>query len=225
MSTTNPPPGQPQPDDHSPHGPPPQEVIDRGYEADVYDAKTVLSVPLLVIFFFVGAFSVVSVLFWVIAYPKSDGKAHPAAAEHSKLPLNERLKENYRGPKDGTGQPRLEPLKLRSGESRAITRPELPVSDGNSPELHPEDIRVSKDKFPALYTTGGNKVGLDKTMALPADKLKALFPVQKDPSNPVSSQHTPTAANAGRGADESLVTTPGPTKPDAAPPPKPKGEH
>lgn len=216
------PPGQPQPDDHAPHGPPSKEVIDRGYEEDVYDARTVLSVPLLVILFFVLAFGTVSILFAFIAHPKPSGKAHPAAAEANRRAINERLKDNYRGPENGEGQPRLEPLKVRDGQSRAITRPELPVSEGNSPELHPEDLRVSKDKFPALYNTGPNKYGLDRTMELPSEALAKLFPARQgtNASRPLNSQHTPTAANAGRGAEESTAETPGPEKPPTAPAPR-----
>ena len=47
-------PGQPSHDDHDTSGPPAPEVIARGYEEDVYDTKTVLSVPALVVFFFVA---------------------------------------------------------------------------------------------------------------------------------------------------------------------------
>ena len=46
-------------------------------------------------------------------------------------------------------QARLEPLKLREGDPRPITRPELPTA--NSPELHPEDIRPDPKRFPPLY--------------------------------------------------------------------------
>ena len=222
MSSTN----QPKADDHAPMGPPAAEVIARGYEADVYDAKSVLSVPLLVLLFFVLAFGTVTIIFSFIAYPKNgvNPKAHPAAAERNKAPLNERLDRTHRGSKD-VDQPRLEPLKLRSGDARAIPRPELSVAEGNSPELHPEDLIPTKERFPALYVTGDGKYGLDKTMSLDDEALQALFPVQKAGTQPANSRHVPTAANAGRGADESLVVIPGTPKipvpaPTPAPPPK-----
>lgn len=217
----------PHGDDHAPAGPPPAEVIARGYEADTYDAKSVLSVPLLVLLFFVLAFGTVTIIFSFIAYPKSvNAKAHPGAAQRNKEPLNERLNRLGRGHE--VDQPRLEPLKLRSGDARAIPRPELPVSAGNSPELHPEDIIPTKERFPELYSTGAGKYGLDKTMSLDDKALAALFPVQKTGTKPTSSQHMPTASNAGRGADESLVQVPGtpnvpPPGPNSAPPPKSKG--
>src|SRR5262245_16635036 len=119
---------QPAADDHSPMGPPSEETIKRGYEADVYDAKSVISVPLLVILFFVLAFGTVTVIFRFIAYPNPDPRAHPSAAARNKRPLNERLAGvgHDDAAKQTRDQPRLEPLKQRTGGeyARAITRPE-----------------------------------------------------------------------------------------------------
>ena len=229
MSTNPQPPGAPHSDDHDGlSGPPPQDVIARGYEADVYDARTVLSVPFLVILFFVIAFAVVSAIFYFIAYPKPNPKANPLAVERNDVPLNDRLERIDRGPKNGSGQPRLEPLRLRSGNPRVITRPELPVADGNSPELHPEDLWVTPERFPALFVAGGGRYGLDRTMGLDDKVLEKLFPVQKSGTAPLDSHHVPTASNAGRGAAGSLVVPPGsanPQPPAPAPPPDHKGGH
>jgi hypothetical protein len=240
-------PGSPHADDHDTSGPPSPEVIARGYEADVYDSRTVFSVPLLVILFFVLAFGTVTVIFSLIAYPRSvNDKAHPGLANRNKAPLNERLAKIDRGTKseDGVKQPRLEPLRQRSGEdlARAITRPELPT--GNSPEIHPEELRPTPENFPSLFGSGQGKVGIDKTMSLNNDTLKALFPVQPNGTKPANSQHVPTASNAGRGAEGSQVIVPelpkqaedkkaepkkdekkdNPApKPPPAPEPKPKG--
>lgn len=205
-------PGAPAADDHAPMGPPSDETIRRGYELDTYDAKSVISVPLLVILFFVLAFGTVTVIFNSIYRAKPDPRAHPAAAERAKRPLNERLAgvgHDGQGGKSTREQPRLEPLKQRSGGelARAITRPE--TADGNSPELHPEDLRATKDRYPELYQTGGGKYGLDRALGLTDEKaLAALFPVQPNGAKPIDSQHMPTAANAGRGADGSTVTIP-----------------
>ena len=70
MSSTNPEPGRdplgalthlpagtPAHDDHNGAGPPTDAVIKRGYEEDGYDNKSVIGVPILVIVFFVLAFS------------------------------------------------------------------------------------------------------------------------------------------------------------------------
>lgn len=217
--TAQQPPGQPAADDHAPMGPPPAETIARGYEVDAFDAKSVISVPLLVVLFFVLAFGTVTIIFKFIAYPNTpvNPQAHPAIAKHNKETLNKRMASISRS-KDGD-QPRLEPLKLRDPSvrgkdsekydlTRAITRPDLP--EGNSPEIHPEALRATKEHYPALYATGGkdNKLGIDKAMGLPDATLKALFPVQASASKPAQSQHFPTAANAGRGAEESVVETP-----------------
>jgi hypothetical protein len=230
-NTNNPahptPAGAPPADDHGGlSGPPPRDVIARGYEADTYDTRTVVSVPLLVILFFVLAFGTVSLLFAFLAYPKPDPKANPQAVARDAAPLNDRLSRIYRGSKDGGGQPRLEPLRLRSGNERSITSPDLPVSAGNSPELHPEDLRATSDRYPALFATGDRKYGLDKTLNLSDAALTQLFPVQKVAESPVDSQHVPTGSNAGRGAHASVVVAPGPSLPPApVTPPNPKGAH
>ena len=223
-------PGAPAADDHDRAGPPAKEVIDRGYEEDRYDSKTVLSVPLLVILFFVLAFGTVSVIFYFIAYPNPDPRAHPGAAARNKRPLNERLNELGRGKE--ADQPRLDVLKQLDTRHnpRAITRPPLPTEAGNSPDLHPEDLRVSKDKFPMLYGTGPNKTGygLDKTMELSKEALEKLFPVQKDGTAPANSRHVPTASNAGRGDADSVAAPPalpGSRPKEPAPPPKKMGDH
>jgi hypothetical protein len=241
MSDTNPhtdpvghlahtPPGTRAHDNHGSSGPPTKEVIERGYEADVYDTKTVLSVPFLVILFFVLAFLTVSAIFAIIAYPPGDPNARPLAVQQHQRRLNDRLMDNNRGPNHGTGQPRLEPLVIRDDkiDPRAITRPALPVADGNSPELHPEDLIVSgkegEKKYPALYGPLAKGIGLDKTMGLDDKTLARLFPVQKNGVGPTGSQHVPTGANAGRGAAGSTVVVPGP-QPKAPAPNPPKGDH
>jgi hypothetical protein len=218
MSTTNPPPGAPEPDDHGGVGPPPPpEVIKRGYEEDVYDSRTVFSVPLLVILFFVLAFGTVTIIFSAIAYPPKDGSAHPRAAKSNEADLNTRMRRIDRDPDKGNGQPRLEPLRLRSGDARAISRSELP--DGNPPELHPEELRPTKDAYPTLFATGADKVGIDKTLSASDDTLKVMFP--SSGNKLIGSQHVPTAANAGRGGGESPVTSPELPTPPAPKPPAP----
>lgn len=209
-------PGAPAADDHDRMGPPSDETVRRGYELDTYDAKSVISVPLLVVLFFVLAFGTVTVLFNVIerSYRKGDPKAHPEAVERNKRPLNERIAgigTDGQGGKSVREQPRLEPLRQRAGGelARAITQPETP--EGNSPELHPEDLRVTKERFPALYQTGGGKYSLGAVMdpkVVGDEQLKALFPVQTNGSRPIDSQHVPTGSNAGRGAEASAAVAP-----------------
>ncbi len=229
------PPGAPAADDHDVSGPPSPETIKRGYEEDVYDAKTVLSVPLLVILFFVLAFGTVSVLFSIYREPTKDPAAHPAAKARNEAELNARIGRFGRGKE--IDQPGLEAMKQRTAmpggkaDARAITRPEVPGV--NSPELHPEDLIPNPDRYPQLYTAGGT--GLDKTMALTDDQLKGMkaFKSSGGPAPNEAMRHVSGGASAGRGPDAALPTAPGAKKPDPhhpdpkaptpAPPPKEKG--
>ncbi len=203
MSTTNPPPaGQPPTDDHDAAGPPPDAVIKRGYEEDRYDSTSVISVPILVIVFFVLAFSTVTVIFRAIRNTPDDPNANPMLVEDHNRPLNERLEDIHRGGK--VDQPRLEPLKLRSGDARAITRP--PEEQGNSPELHADDLWPSPERTPALYNAGWiekdkvARLALDDAMkAAASGKLTSLFGAQKPATELPTPTELPTAANAGRG--------------------------
>lgn len=190
-------------------------AIQRGHEADSYDFKSVLSVPLLVIVFFVLAFATVTIIFSFVSQSEVDPNANPWAVKQNEAPLNERLNRIQRGGE--VNQPRLEPLRERSGDARAITRPE--TATGNSPELHPEDIRPNKENTPELYKDGW----LDPSKAFAhiaindAMKIglqKGMFPTDKKGTEPPKSSNVPSAANAGRGAEASTVVPP--KLPDAA---------
>lgn len=203
-------------------------AIKRGHEADHYDAKSVLSVPLLVILFFVLAFGVVSLVFSYIRYSEPDPKANPWAVKQNEPPLNERINRIHRGGE--VNQPRLEPLRQRTGDARAITRPE--TETGNSPELHPGDIIPSKTNTPELYESGWiddnhtlAKIPIDKAMSVAVQKN--LFPTQEAGTSPPVSSKVPTEANAGRGFGDSEAIPPKLPVPPKADPPKadpPKGD-
>lgn len=178
---------------------PDPEVIARGHEADGYDPTSVWSVPLLVVLFFVLAFVTTTILFYYLAPQPASPDTHPLAAERNKAPLEERLARITRGGE--VDQPRLEPLRIRTGDARAITRPEAPV--GNSPEIHPEDLRPSPTTTPDLYRRGwldpnktAARVTIDEAMRLCLERN--LLPVRKDAMLPPRSTQLPTSANAGR---------------------------
>jgi len=134
-------------------------AIRRGHEADSYDFKSVLSVPLLVILFFVLAFTTVTIVFAFVSHTEVDPNANPFAVKQNEAPLNDRIGRIQRG---GTvDQPRLEPLRERTGDEQAISRPETPT--GNSPEIHPEDIRPNRENTPELYKVGW--IEADKSVA------------------------------------------------------------
>lgn len=189
---------------------PGQEALARGHEPDGYDPASVWSVPILVIVFFVLAFVTTTILFYYLAPSPERPDVHPLAAERNKAPLDERLARITRGGE--VDQPRLEPLRIRTGDARAITRPEAPV--GNSPEIHPEDLRPTPTTTPDLYRTGwldpnktAARVTIEQAMHLALEKN--VFAVRKEAVTVPSSVQLPTAANAGRGAASSGSTAAG----------------
>ncbi|MBY0457144.1 MAG: hypothetical protein K2V38_07395 [Gemmataceae bacterium] len=196
------PPGQPSHDDHDTSGPPSDATVKRGYEEDTYDTKTVLSVPLLVILFFVLAFGTVTVLFSLIAYPAADPKAHPQAAERNKRSLNDRIR--------AVGEDREHPVRLDQidvltdngkVDGRMITRPKS--AQDNSPQVHPENVGLKPGDRPVADAV----LGLDADKA--AKTLAALFPSGgRPPLDPAASQRVPSWANAGRGAFASTARPP-----------------
>lgn len=220
MSTTNVPPVPPkpddsvpgsQPDDHGGIGPPSAEAVRLKYEPDGYDSTSVISVPILVVLFFVLAFATTTVLFGYFTRPDNDPGVHPMAAERNQVPINDRLARSGRG---GIGtesdKPRLEPLRQRSGYPQAITSPE---AGQNPPYLSPQDIQADKGRTPELFRTGpvGNgfsRVPLDKVIA---EADKGLFKaVPKGQSLPIGSTGRATAANAGRSEPPRLPAAPAP---------------
>ena len=198
-------------------GGPSEAVIKRGYEEDRYDSTSVISVPILVIVFFVLAFGVVTVLFRFIHVPAADPNAHPMVVERNNMPLDKRLDRIHRGGE--VDQPRLEPLRMlnpNEGDPRAITRP--PLAEGNSPELHADDIFPSPENTPALYQSGWTdpnktsaRITIDEAMKVWLAPKNNLFQVQKPGMAPPSSTDIPSAANAGRGG-QSQPSSPAPGK-------------
>ena len=195
MSTTNPQHGSaPLADDHGASGPPAAETIARGHEIDAYDTTSVISVPLLVVLFFVLAFGTVSVIFYFIFPTQEDPTAHPMAVERSKQGVSERH--------ENIPSPRQDNFRELEGHTRSITSRERPGV--NSVNLHPEDIRANPINTPALYKNGWvdpgksvARISIDEALALAAqNKDNKILPVSKTPDQLRGSVHVPTAANA-----------------------------
>ncbi len=222
MSTTNPDsprdpvnqlapkePGAPAADDHDRSGPPDPAVVRRGYEEDNYDTRSVISVPIMVVGFFVLAFGTVTILFRYLAPTPDDPRAHPAAVDRNAQPLGERITKL---PRRG----RLEPIKIRTGNDQAITRPEVQAGlgvDENSPEIHPEDIVPSPKNTPTLYQAewlGAGKqfarITIDDAISLAA-KSGALKSAEGG-TRPLASDRVPTGSNAGAGFGDSKAVPP-----------------
>jgi len=222
MSLTNLPPGSSTPDDHGGMGQPSAEALKLGYEPDGYHAASVISVPILVIVFFVLAFGTTTALFAYFSKTRLDPNDHPMARERNDASLNDRMKRIGQGAE--VNEPRLEAFRTRSGDNRAMPRPEDP-SGNNPPYMHPEDNQADPTRTPELFRTGwGDK---DKKFAhvplndILGGQVPGLFPVQAHPSRPLTTQHLPTAANAGRGAEHSMAVPP---KLEEAPKLPPAGE-
>jgi hypothetical protein len=236
MSTTNQPGAGPEwpadarrgsaPDDSGGGGGVDPEAIRRGHEKDVYDTASVVSVPLMVVGFFVLGFAVTTAIFWYVTSQGGDPEAHAAATARNAAPLNERLGRIHRGGE--IDQPRLEPLVLR--EEGSTVFPRQPLRQGNSPQIHPEQIRVSRENTPALYESGWldkgkvARIPIDEAMKIAAEKDVLKARVEEYRATPW--RFLPTAANAGRGAGSSTVQPPKPAPKNGdpakaeAPPPK-----
>lgn len=222
MSTTNPehgrppadpvgglapiPPGTPLADDHDVSGPPAADTIARGHELDAYDSTSVLSVPLLVVLFFVLAFVTVSVLFYFLFPTPVDPGAHPKAVAYNKQDVSKRY--------DVAG-PKLDNFRDLGGTPFSITSPEKPT--GNSRWIQPDDLRVNPANTPSLYQSGWAgpgkthaRISIDDAIELAAaDGGKAILLVNAGADKEQGRAELPTAANAGR--------TPPPRAPAAAP--------
>jgi hypothetical protein len=197
--------GAPRADDHGPSGPPAAETIARGHEIDAYDTRSVVSVPLLVVLFFILAFGTVSVIFYFIFPSSEDPTAHPMAAEDNKKEITER--------NDEVTAPRLDNFRHLQGHSRSMSSLEKPT--GNSPWIHPEDLRVNPTNTPALYMTGWTNAGktnarisIDDAMELAAKKESNILKARSTSAVPNGSENVPTAANAGRGDGSSKAVPP-----------------
>jgi hypothetical protein len=230
MSTTNPPPGSPA------QGPSPEEwpadatrldapdlpatgggvnpdAIRAGHEPDAFYVKPILSIPAaVVITFIVAALVALGVYTYFMAVP-ADPMANPQAVARNREPLDERLARIERAGLEKNvqrevDQPRLEPLRRLANEGQVTTQPPLPT--GNSPEIHPEDIRpdLRPDKVPGLFQAGwvgaGKKaarIPITDAMKLATDKKAGanVLPVRKDPIRLPTSDQLPSGSNAGRG--------------------------
>ena len=127
---------------------------DMSYEPDKFAVKTIMAVPVVVIFTTTVAFITSWLLFANIFDPRivSEPPENKEAAERNAAPLNERFaRTSSTDPKSEVQQPRLEGLLLteetkREGLSTVtaeITTQKV-LKEGNSPRYHAEDLRPEK---------------------------------------------------------------------------------
>jgi hypothetical protein len=182
------------------------EALAAGHEPDnTFAVKPIMGIPIAVVVTFVIAFSVAAGAF---AYFRTSGNepfAHPAAVDANAKGTNERLSQTQRGglyvEQPPIAQPRLEPLKRLEKDGMFYARP--PLADGNSPEIHPDDIKP--DRVAELQTKGFTdkdhkfaKIPIGDAMRIAAGD-KNMFPVQKNGSKATPSADKPSASNGGAG--------------------------
>lgn len=220
-------------DEHGGGGGVNPDSIKAGHEPDAFAVKPILSVPLAVVVTFVIAFAVAAGVFAFVMAPKpADPFAHKDAIKRGEEALNERLARTERqglesNPRREVDQPRLEPLRRLESNGQFYLRTAMPT--GNSPEIHPDEIRP--DRVAALqqaaYVDKDKKyarIPIGDAMKLATENKelqKSLFPVQKAPSPVVRTTDRPTPASAGHGLLPPLPKEPeqkGPT--NVAPQPK-----
>jgi hypothetical protein len=182
------------------------DALKAGHEPDNdFAVKPILGVPLAVVVTFVIAFSVAAGAFAYYSKPEPDKFAHPAAVAEGKQGTNDRLSRIDRegldkDPLRTVDQPRLEPLTRREKDGMYWAR--VPMPNGNSPEIHPEEIKP--DRVAALHKA---KINADHHYAtIPigdAIKLaladKAILPVRKEQSKATPNADKPSASNGGAG--------------------------
>lgn len=206
-----------------PPGASPYSVKD-GHEADKFEVKGILYVPVFVVIVVGITYALISAIFFSINKPPASVSSQPneQVIQQNKPLINERFARiSSTEPKPladipGTGvpQPRLEYLRKTEGDTPTdppFLRSKLPLPEGNSPELHPEDLRPENYLEPGtnikILETGA---WLDKDHKLARisidDAIKAVvtqkkLPTRKDPVKVATTSDTKAKlSNAGRTA-------------------------
>lgn len=178
-------------------------AINRGHEEDVDNVSAIWSIPIAVIIFIVLGLSVAAGMFIYFTNRAPDPLANPLAVQANQAGTNERLGRLGRAGQGTllTDQPRLEGLQKREKDGFATTQ--LPLGEGNSPAIHPEDLRP--DRQPLLQRSGwieqGKVARIPIGQALDLAIKNQLFPVRKDPVKLKPSYLGANQANAGRGVN------------------------
>jgi len=214
------------------------EAIKAGHEPDAFAVKPIMSIPIAVVLTFVVAFAVAAGVFayFMNQAARPNPLAHPDGVARGSVPLTQRLERIDRAgsnanTKREVDQPRLEPLKrlaaggpATKGEDAGRFTTQLELPNGNSPQIHPEEIQP--DRVAALKRA--EYIGNDKKFArIPiADAMKiavegkGIFPVQAAPSAAVKTADKPSASSGGHGI---VAPAPKPVAPkiETAAPPSP----
>ncbi|MFO0805049.1 MAG: hypothetical protein U0791_18240 [Gemmataceae bacterium] len=183
------------------------DALKAGHEPDnTFAVKPILGVPLAVVVTFVIAFTVAAGAFAYWSRTETDRYAHPEAVEAAKKGTNDRLAAIdraglHKNDLRQVDQPRLEPLKRLEADGMYHLR--VPMPTGNSPEIHPEEIKP--DRVADLQTAGYAdkdhkfaKIPIRDAMRI-AVADKAMFPVAKNGSKPTPTADKPSSSSGGAG--------------------------
>jgi hypothetical protein len=179
-----------------------EESQKAGHEADRFDAKGILMVPVLVVVVTFLSYLLVTGLFeWLKpGKPYHNDIMSPLAVEKNEIPLNDKLaKISLNDPKAETQQPRLEGLKVMDTHRDGSAKPDpmnyrsfQPAVKENSYYLTPQDLYPSRFVDPL---TGQHVldeyawVSKEKRVArIPVDeamkRLAGMLPAKKDGAAP-----------------------------------------
>jgi len=190
------------------------DAVRAGHEPDAFAVRPIFSIPAaVVVTFAIASVVAISVFTYLMTVPK-DPLANQQAAAQNEAPLNQRLGRLGRGTE--TDQPRLEPLRRLEDYDQTKRQPPVtqgPVAGGvragNSPELHAEDLRLTRiadpnDPNAANWTEKDRQfaakvIEATKSAGANAQVRAVLFPVRKDQVKPPDTSRMPSEANAGRG--------------------------
>jgi hypothetical protein len=188
------------------------DAMAAGHEPDnTFAVKPIMGIPLAVVATFVIAFTVASGTFAYVRHSETDRFAHPDALAKRDRVLNDRLDTIERAglrknEKREVDQPRLEPLKRFEKDGLFYVR--VPMPEGNSPEIHPDEIRP--DRVAALQTKGYTdkerkfaKIPIAEAMKIAAAD-KAMFPVRKNATKVTPTADKPSSASGGAGVQPAL---------------------
>lgn len=188
------------------------EALTAGHEADRFDARGIVMVPVIVVIMAAFAFVVVTALFGTFDFGKLDTTQvqSPQAAEQATKPYNERVATiSSTDPHAKSVEPRLEYMKKiddsRNGKAAdpAYVRSFQPAENGNSPEMTPQDLYPNRYTDPITgkkllldYEYVNKEKGVARIPIAEAMKLVKLPAKQGSPNN--SFGNVPKISNGGQ---------------------------
>lgn len=163
---------------HTDHESPPNsdvnpESIKQGYETDRLNVRTILYVPIALVFTFGLAYLVVTLIIENTRLGPKEKSRNPMAAARNEVPIKDRLNRmSSSDPSAESKQPRLEGALRLEGDGPPYVRSTDPLKEGNSRQFHPEEMRPN--------SSYAKELGLQDYTKDPKDKEKVLrIPIEE----------------------------------------------